>query len=107
MSRLQEAYTLQTKTIHTLQEDYTELCKASEDTKRRPNQVLEEKNHCKRDSEYLDQDIDKLFNFCQTMKPQTQGHASENTPYTRKTSNQMPYWRISQDLHQNTKMEIR
>ncbi|MBW0561124.1 hypothetical protein O181_100839 [Austropuccinia psidii MF-1] len=81
ISRLQEVYTLQTKTIHTLQEDYTKLCKASEDTKRRLNQVLEEKDHCKRDREYLDQDIDKLLNFCQKMKPQTQGHVSGNTIY--------------------------
>ncbi|MBW0564669.1 hypothetical protein O181_104384 [Austropuccinia psidii MF-1] len=44
ISRLQEVYTLQTKTIHTLQEDYTELYKSSEDTKRRLNQVLEEQN---------------------------------------------------------------
>ncbi|MBW0587177.1 hypothetical protein O181_126892 [Austropuccinia psidii MF-1] len=71
ISRLQEVYTSQTKTIQTLQEDYIELYKASEDTKRRLNQVLEEQNHCKRDREYLDQDIDKLFNFCQKMKPQT------------------------------------
>ncbi|MBW0479905.1 hypothetical protein O181_019620 [Austropuccinia psidii MF-1] len=81
ISRLQEVYTLQKKTIHTLQEDYTKLCRASEDTKRRLNQVLEEQNHCKRDSKYLDQNIDKLFNFCQKMKPQTQGHVSGNTPY--------------------------
>ncbi|MBW0469261.1 hypothetical protein O181_008976 [Austropuccinia psidii MF-1] len=51
ISRLQEVYTLQTKNIHTLQEDYTELYKASEDTKRRLNQVLEEQNHLKRDRE--------------------------------------------------------
>ncbi|MBW0492413.1 hypothetical protein O181_032128 [Austropuccinia psidii MF-1] len=63
--RLQEAFTLQTKTIHTLQEDSTELYKASEDTKRRLNQVLEDKNHRKRDRGYLVQDIDKLFNYCQ------------------------------------------
>ncbi|MBW0546261.1 hypothetical protein O181_085976 [Austropuccinia psidii MF-1] len=81
ISRLQEVYTLQTKTIHTLQEDYNELCKASEDTKRRLNQVLEEKNNCKRDREYLDQDIGKLLNYCQKMKPQTQGNVSGNTPY--------------------------
>ncbi|MBW0586948.1 hypothetical protein O181_126663 [Austropuccinia psidii MF-1] len=37
ISRLQEVYTLQTKTIHTLQEDFTELYKSSEDTKRRLN----------------------------------------------------------------------
>ncbi|MBW0495435.1 hypothetical protein O181_035150 [Austropuccinia psidii MF-1] len=73
ISRLQEVYTLQTKTIHTLQEDYTELYKASEDTKRRLNDVLEEKNHCKRDIKYLDQDIDEMFNYCQKMKPQHKG----------------------------------
>ncbi|MBW0574135.1 hypothetical protein O181_113850 [Austropuccinia psidii MF-1] len=81
ISRLQEVCTLQTKTIHTLQEDYIELYKAWEDSKRRLNQVLEEQNHCKRDGEHLDQDIDKLFNFCQKMKPQTQGYVSGNTPY--------------------------
>ncbi|MBW0592993.1 hypothetical protein O181_132708 [Austropuccinia psidii MF-1] len=81
ISRLQVVYKLQTKTIHTLQEDYTALYKASEDTKRILNQVLEEKNHCKRDREYLDQDIDKFINCCQKMKPQTQGNVSGNTPY--------------------------
>ncbi|MBW0560878.1 hypothetical protein O181_100593 [Austropuccinia psidii MF-1] len=86
VSRLQEAYTLQRKTIHTLQEDYTELYKASEDTKRILNKVLEEQNHYKRDREYLDQDIDKLFNYCQKMKPQTQGHVSRNTPYHQEDS---------------------
>ncbi|MBW0524818.1 hypothetical protein O181_064533 [Austropuccinia psidii MF-1] len=81
ISRLQEVYTLQTKTTHTLQEDYTELYKASEDHRRRLNQVLEEQNHFKRGREYLNQDIDRLFNFCQKMKPQTKGHVSGNTPY--------------------------
>ncbi|MBW0548346.1 hypothetical protein O181_088061 [Austropuccinia psidii MF-1] len=80
ISSLQEVYTLQTKTIHTLQEDYTELCKSSEYTKRRLNQVLEEKNHFKRDKEYLNQDIEKLFNYFQKkMKPHTQRHVSGNT----------------------------
>ncbi|MBW0490812.1 hypothetical protein O181_030527 [Austropuccinia psidii MF-1] len=45
ISRLQEVNTLQTKTINTLQEDYTKLSKASEERKRIPNQVLEEQNH--------------------------------------------------------------
>ncbi|MBW0576010.1 hypothetical protein O181_115725 [Austropuccinia psidii MF-1] len=40
ISRLQEVYTLQTKTIHTLQEDYTELNKASEDTKKKTKSSL-------------------------------------------------------------------
>ncbi|MBW0506816.1 hypothetical protein O181_046531 [Austropuccinia psidii MF-1] len=78
ISRLQEVYTSPTKTIHTLQEDYTKLYKASEDTKRRLNQVLEEQNYCKRDGEYLDQDIDKLFNYFQKMKPQTQGNVLDD-----------------------------
>ncbi|MBW0479499.1 hypothetical protein O181_019214 [Austropuccinia psidii MF-1] len=81
ISRLQKVYTLQTKTNHNLQEDYTELSKASEDIKIRLNQVLEKQNHCKRDREYLDQDIDKLFNFFQQMTPKTQGNVSGNTPY--------------------------
>ncbi|MBW0555542.1 hypothetical protein O181_095257 [Austropuccinia psidii MF-1] len=81
ISRLQKFYTLQTKTIHTLQEDYTEFSKASEDTKRRLNQVLENQNPCKRDREYLDKDIDIFFDFFQKMKPQTQGNVSGNTPY--------------------------
>ncbi|MBW0488945.1 hypothetical protein O181_028660 [Austropuccinia psidii MF-1] len=79
ISSLQEVCTLQTKTIHTLQEDYIELYKASEDSKRRLNQVLEEKNYCKREREYLDQDIDKLFNVCQNIKPQKQGNVLDNT----------------------------
>ncbi|MBW0505413.1 hypothetical protein O181_045128 [Austropuccinia psidii MF-1] len=78
MLRLKEVNTLQTKAIHTLQEDYTKLSKASEETKRRLNQVLEEQNHCKRDREYLDQDIGKLFSACQKIKPQTQGNLLYN-----------------------------
>ncbi|MBW0476148.1 hypothetical protein O181_015863 [Austropuccinia psidii MF-1] len=76
--RLQEVYTLQTKTINSLQEDYTKLSKDSEERKRRLNKFLEEQNHCKRDREYLDQDIDKLLNVCQNIKPQTQGNVLEN-----------------------------
>ncbi|MBW0498719.1 hypothetical protein O181_038434 [Austropuccinia psidii MF-1] len=74
ISRLQEVHTLQTKTIDTLQEDYIKLIKASEEIKRRLNQFLEKQNHCKRDREYLSQDIDKFFNVCQSIKPQTQGN---------------------------------
>ncbi|MBW0468515.1 hypothetical protein O181_008230 [Austropuccinia psidii MF-1] len=81
ISRLQEVDTLQTKTIHNLQENYTKLGKASEETKRRLNLVSEEENDCKRDRKYLDEDIDKLFRVCQNIKPQTQGHVSGNTPY--------------------------
>ncbi|MBW0579555.1 hypothetical protein O181_119270 [Austropuccinia psidii MF-1] len=80
ISGLQEVNTLQTKTIHILQEDYTRLSKSSEKTKRRLNQVLEEQNNCKRDMEYLNQDIDKLLNVCQNIKPQTQGNVLD-IPY--------------------------
>ncbi|MBW0470021.1 hypothetical protein O181_009736 [Austropuccinia psidii MF-1] len=80
MSRLQEVYTLQAKTINNLQEDYTKLSKASEESKRRLNKVLEEKNNCKTDREYLDQDIDKLFNVFQNIKPKKQGNVFDN-PY--------------------------
>ncbi|MBW0463950.1 hypothetical protein O181_003665 [Austropuccinia psidii MF-1] len=56
-SRLQEIITLKTKTIHTLQEEYTQLSRASEETNKILNEVLEEQFHCKRDREYLDQDM--------------------------------------------------
>ncbi|MBW0481159.1 hypothetical protein O181_020874 [Austropuccinia psidii MF-1] len=69
ISRLQEVNTLETKTINTLQEDYTKLSKASEETKVGLNQVFEEQNHCKRDSKHLDQYIEKLVNVCQNIKP--------------------------------------
>ncbi|MBW0541237.1 hypothetical protein O181_080952 [Austropuccinia psidii MF-1] len=47
ISMLQAVNTLQTKAICTLQEDYTKLSKASEETKIRLNQVLEEQNIAK------------------------------------------------------------
>ncbi|MBW0557533.1 hypothetical protein O181_097248 [Austropuccinia psidii MF-1] len=77
ISRLQEVYSLQTKTTNTLQE--AKLSKVSEERKRRLNQVLEEQNNCKRDKEYPDQDIEKLFNVCQNIKPQTHGNVLDNT----------------------------
>ncbi|MBW0460987.1 hypothetical protein O181_000702 [Austropuccinia psidii MF-1] len=44
------------KILKTLQEGLAQLRKSSEETKRRLNQVLEEQNQCKRDSNCLDQD---------------------------------------------------
>ncbi|MBW0541132.1 hypothetical protein O181_080847 [Austropuccinia psidii MF-1] len=79
ISRLQEVNTLQTKIINTLQEDYTKLSESSEETKRRLNQVLEMQNHCKRDREYLDKHIDKLFNVFHRIKPQKQGNFLDNS----------------------------
>ncbi|MBW0568525.1 hypothetical protein O181_108240 [Austropuccinia psidii MF-1] len=58
----------------TLQEGHVPLSKASEETNKRLNQVFEEQNHCKRDRDFLDQDVNKLFNVYQSMKPQPQGN---------------------------------
>ncbi|MBW0549463.1 hypothetical protein O181_089178 [Austropuccinia psidii MF-1] len=82
ISRLQEVNTLQTKKFNTLQEYYTKLSKASEESKRTLIQVIEEQNHCKRDKEYLDKDIYQLFNVCQNIKPQSQGNVLD-IPYNQ------------------------
>ncbi|MBW0500823.1 hypothetical protein O181_040538 [Austropuccinia psidii MF-1] len=37
--------------------------------------------------EYLDQCIDRFFNFCQKIKPQTQGNVSGNPPYHQEDLN--------------------
>ncbi|MBW0489301.1 hypothetical protein O181_029016 [Austropuccinia psidii MF-1] len=49
--------------VQTLQEGHAKLNKASEETNKSLNLVLEEKHHSKRDRDCLDQDINKLFNF--------------------------------------------
>ncbi|MBW0507812.1 hypothetical protein O181_047527 [Austropuccinia psidii MF-1] len=66
--------------IKAIQESCAQLRKVPEETKKRLNQVFEEQNHCKRDRDCLDQDIEKLFNVYQIMKPQPQGHALDD-PY--------------------------
>ncbi|MBW0522826.1 hypothetical protein O181_062541 [Austropuccinia psidii MF-1] len=68
------------KIVKTLQEGDTQLRKASEETNKRLNRVFEEQNHSKRDRDFLDQDINKLFNVYHNMKPQPQGHVMNN-PY--------------------------
>ncbi|MBW0586239.1 hypothetical protein O181_125954 [Austropuccinia psidii MF-1] len=78
ISRLQKVNILQMKIINNVQEYYTRLSEASEETKRRPNQVLEERNHLKRDREYLYQDLEKNFNVFQNIKPQRQGNVLDN-----------------------------
>ncbi|MBW0462477.1 hypothetical protein O181_002192 [Austropuccinia psidii MF-1] len=78
--RLEELTSSQRKIVKTLQEGYAKLRKASKENKRRLNQVLEEQNHFKRDRVFLDQDIEKLFNFGQSIKPQPQGNFLDN-PY--------------------------
>ncbi|MBW0556027.1 hypothetical protein O181_095742 [Austropuccinia psidii MF-1] len=69
------------KTIHTLREDYNKLSKATEETNKGLNQVLEEEYYCRRDREYLDQDMKTLLDVFQNINPQTQGHVFGNTPH--------------------------
>ncbi|MBW0521105.1 hypothetical protein O181_060820 [Austropuccinia psidii MF-1] len=68
------------KIVKTLQERYAELGKASEEINKRLNQVFEKQHHCKRDRDCLDQDLRKLLNVYQNMRPQPQGHVLDN-PY--------------------------
>ncbi|MBW0466086.1 hypothetical protein O181_005801 [Austropuccinia psidii MF-1] len=68
------------KIVQTLQEGHAQLSKASEKTNKRLNLIFEEHHHIRRDRNFLDQDIKKLFNFHHDMKPQPQGHVMNN-PY--------------------------
>ncbi|MBW0466875.1 hypothetical protein O181_006590 [Austropuccinia psidii MF-1] len=68
------------KIVKTLQEGHAQWSKASEETNKRLIQVFEEQNHYKRHRDCLDQDLNKLFNVYQNMKPQPQGHFLDN-PY--------------------------
>ncbi|MBW0545079.1 hypothetical protein O181_084794 [Austropuccinia psidii MF-1] len=68
------------KIVKTLEEGHAQLRKASEETKKRLRLVFEEQNHSKRDRDFLDQDIKKLFNVYHNMKPQPQDHVMDN-PY--------------------------
>ncbi|MBW0522885.1 hypothetical protein O181_062600 [Austropuccinia psidii MF-1] len=68
------------KIVKTLQEGHSQLSKASEETNKGLNLVFEEQNHSKRDRNFLDKDINKLFNVYHNMEPQPQGHVSNN-PY--------------------------
>ncbi|MBW0579234.1 hypothetical protein O181_118949 [Austropuccinia psidii MF-1] len=69
------------KIVKTLQERHAQLSKASEEIDKRLNIVVEEQHHSKRDRDFLDQDINKLFNVYHNMKPQTQGHVMDNPYY--------------------------
>ncbi|MBW0492272.1 hypothetical protein O181_031987 [Austropuccinia psidii MF-1] len=68
------------KIVKTLQEGHAQMSKAYEETNKRLNKVFEEKQHFKTDRDYLDQDLKKLFNVYQKMKPQPQSHVLDN-PY--------------------------
>ncbi|MBW0469115.1 hypothetical protein O181_008830 [Austropuccinia psidii MF-1] len=65
--------------MKSIQEICAKLSKLSEETKKRLTKVSEEQYHFKRDREYLDQDINKLLNIFQNMKPQPQGYTLHNT----------------------------
>ncbi|MBW0501070.1 hypothetical protein O181_040785 [Austropuccinia psidii MF-1] len=66
--------------IKTLQQGPAQLSKASEETNKILNLVFKEQHHRKRDRDCHDQDINKLFNVYQNMKPRPQGHVMDN-PY--------------------------
>ncbi|MBW0587730.1 hypothetical protein O181_127445 [Austropuccinia psidii MF-1] len=68
------------KIVKILQEGHSQLSKASEETNKRLKQVFEEQHHCKRDRDFLDHNINKLFNVYQNMKPKQQDHILDD-PY--------------------------
>ncbi|MBW0562276.1 hypothetical protein O181_101991 [Austropuccinia psidii MF-1] len=63
-----------------LQEAHAQLSKASEETNKRLNIVFEKQHNSRRDSDCLDQDINKLFSVYHNMKCQPQVHVMDN-PY--------------------------
>ncbi|MBW0588045.1 hypothetical protein O181_127760 [Austropuccinia psidii MF-1] len=68
------------KIVKNLQEGHAKLRKVSEETNKRLNLVFEEQHHSKRDRDFLDKYLNKLFNVYHSMKPQPQGHFMDN-PY--------------------------
>ncbi|MBW0545961.1 hypothetical protein O181_085676 [Austropuccinia psidii MF-1] len=66
------------KIVKTLRERHAQLSKAFEETNKRLNLVFEEQHHSKRDRYCLDQDINKLFNVYNNLKPQPQGYVMDN-----------------------------
>ncbi|MBW0501939.1 hypothetical protein O181_041654 [Austropuccinia psidii MF-1] len=77
--RFQGNAILQEAKVKSMKEICAQLSKASEETNKRLNQVFEEQHHCKSDGYFLGQDINKVFNVYQNMKPQPEGHALENS----------------------------
>ncbi|MBW0584005.1 hypothetical protein O181_123720 [Austropuccinia psidii MF-1] len=68
------------KIVKTLQEGHSQLSKAYKETNKRLNIVFEEQHHRRRDRDFLDQDINKLFNVYHNLKSQPQGQVMDN-PY--------------------------
>ncbi|MBW0540542.1 hypothetical protein O181_080257 [Austropuccinia psidii MF-1] len=66
------------KIVKTLQEGHAKLRTGSEETNKGLDQFLEEQNHFKRDRDFLTQDLKKVINVYQNMKPQPQGHVLDN-----------------------------
>ncbi|MBW0575251.1 hypothetical protein O181_114966 [Austropuccinia psidii MF-1] len=66
------------KIVKNLQEGHAQLSKASEETNKRLNLVFEEQYHSKRDRNFLDKYINKLFNVYHSINPQPQGHVMDN-----------------------------
>ncbi|MBW0498197.1 hypothetical protein O181_037912 [Austropuccinia psidii MF-1] len=69
------------KNVKTLQEGHGKLTKASEETNKVLNIVFEKQHHSRTDSNFLDQDVNKLLNVYHNMKPQPQGNARVNPHY--------------------------
>ncbi|MBW0524249.1 hypothetical protein O181_063964 [Austropuccinia psidii MF-1] len=78
--RMKESTASMDKIVKALQEGHAQLSKASEETSKRLNIVFEEQQHSRRDREFMDPDINKLFNVYHNMKPQPKGHVMDN-PY--------------------------
>ncbi|MBW0547085.1 hypothetical protein O181_086800 [Austropuccinia psidii MF-1] len=70
------------KIVKTHYKAHAKLRKASEETNESLNLVFEEQHHSKRDSDCLEQDINKLFNLYHNLEPQPQGHVMDN-PYQK------------------------
>ncbi|MBW0532912.1 hypothetical protein O181_072627 [Austropuccinia psidii MF-1] len=68
------------KIVKNLREGHAQLSKPSEETNQRLNLVFGEQHLSRRERDWLDQDINKLFNFYYNMKPQPQGHVIDG-PY--------------------------
>ncbi|MBW0510521.1 hypothetical protein O181_050236 [Austropuccinia psidii MF-1] len=66
------------KIVRTLQEGPAQLRNASEETNKRLILVFEEQHHSKRDRDFPEQEINKLFNVYHSMNSQPQGHVMDN-----------------------------